>query len=178
MEELWKPISGFKYYSVSSYGRVKRLPHKIRNSCTGFRMLDELIMKPYIDFDGYEIIGLMRNSGDAHTKGYRVHRLVASAFLPNPQNLPEVNHKDGNKRNNNVENLEWTTHAENVKHAKEFGLREYKGLKICCCETGQVFKSIAEAARYYNVSSDVISLLVHKSTKQSKKLPNKHFEFI
>lgn len=71
--------------------------------------------------NGYKFVCLRK---DGKNKNLLIHRLVAEAFIPNPKNLPCVNHKDGNKQNNNVENLEWCTQGENLKHAVEIGLIE------------------------------------------------------
>ena len=73
----------------------------------------EKIIKPTPDKDGYEIVSLWKNN---KRKSFRVHRMVAELYLPNPHNKPQVNHKDGNKTNNKLENLEWATASENNKH--------------------------------------------------------------
>lgn len=73
-----------------------------------------MIMKQHSSKDGYKNIGLILNG---KTSDHRVHRIVASAFVPNPDNKPFINHKDGNKSNNNYDNLEWCTQKENVKHS-------------------------------------------------------------
>ena len=100
--EIWKDIEGFEgKYQVSSWGRV-------RNAIT------ECIIKPYRNHKGYLKIGLTK--GDKCVK-FRLHRLVAKAFIPNPDNLPQVNHKDGNKANNSFTNLEWVTNIDNAQHA-------------------------------------------------------------
>lgn len=101
--EIWKDIEGFEgRYQISTWGRV-------RNAIT------MCIIKPYSNKKGYLKVGLMK--GDKSIK-FRVNRLVAQAFIPNPYNLPQVNHKDGNKVNNSFTNLEWTTNAINQEHAR------------------------------------------------------------
>ena len=105
--EQWKDIDGFEgLYKVSSHGSVKRLGRNERK------------LKPRM-CKGYETVCLCKN-GIRHNR--RLNRLVAIAFIPNPENKPEVNHKDGNKRNNTVSNLEWCTASENQRHARSTGL--------------------------------------------------------
>lgn len=101
--EMWKDIEGFEgRYQISSWGRV--------------RNKDGMILKPYTNNKGYVKISLQE--GRRAIKK-RIHRLVAQAFIPNPYNLPQVNHKDGNKQNNSYTNLEWVTNSENLRHARE-----------------------------------------------------------
>ena len=105
MEEILKPIENFDGYFISNLGNVysdKRHPRRR--------------LRTWIDSKGnYENIHLINNNGEKKT--FLVHRLVAIAFIPNPDNLPEVNHKDKNKQNNNVTNLEWCTRKENLEHS-------------------------------------------------------------
>ena len=101
--EIWKDISGFNgKYQVSSWG-------KIRNAETG------KVLKPYENSKGYLKVGLSKGK---KSEKKRVNRLVAMAFIENPNDLPQVNHKDGNKKNNSVSNLEWVTDSRNKEHAK------------------------------------------------------------
>lgn len=101
MKEIWADIEGYDgKYQVSSWGRVR-----------GARG----IMKPYENHKGYLKIGLIK---DGVREKHRVNRLVAKAFIPNLRNYPEVNHKDGNKKNNSVTNLEWVTGKQNREHDK------------------------------------------------------------
>lgn len=119
--EIWKPIKGYEgLYEVSNLGRVKSLP---RRGTYGI----EHILKPSPNKKGYPQVQLCKNSEYCPK---RVHRLVAENFIPNPDNLPQVNHIDGNKLNNNVENLEWCTNEYNYKHSIKMGLRKnaYKNL--------------------------------------------------
>ena len=118
MSEVWKPIKGYEgIYEVSSYGRVRSLEHKARHkSRTGneFQVTYKgRIRKLYTNEEGRKFLVVKRNGKNASLK---VHRLVAKAFIPNPDNLPFVNHKDENPSNNHVENLEWCTHEYNVRY--------------------------------------------------------------
>lgn len=98
--ELWKPVIGFEeYYEVSNTGRIRQAKSHKAVKCTP-------------DFSGYPKVGLYV---DGKTHSYAVHRLAAIAFIPNPDNKPQVHHKDNNKTNNHVENLQWCTPAEHGK---------------------------------------------------------------
>lgn len=107
MEEIWKEIKGHNNYQISNLGRIKSLNYK--------RSQKERILKPSIFNNGYYMITL-------NGKKKLIHRLVAETFIPNPENKPVVNHKDNNKLNNNVENLEWCSHKENTIHAVKIGV--------------------------------------------------------
>lgn len=108
MEEIWKEIPGYeKKYKVSNLGNVYSNKHK-------------RILKPYKVRKGYLRVDLFDSK--FVRKHQKVHRLVAMAFIPNPDNKPQINHIDGNSANNCVTNLEWCTNDENQKHAQK--LRE------------------------------------------------------
>ena len=109
MQEIWKDIKGYKgIYQVSNLGNVKSLPRKTNN-----QYYKGLYLKQYI-YKGYLRLQLTKHS---KSKWFLVHRLVAEAFIPNPKNKPQVNHIDGNKLNNKVDNLEWVTPSENQIHS-------------------------------------------------------------
>lgn len=114
MEESFRSIKDFPTYMISNHGRViNNKTNRVLKSCIG----------KY----GYSQISLNKNN-----KGYSqyLHRLVAEAFIPNPENKPEVNHKDGNKLNNNDWNLEWSTRKDNIKHFwKEYSHKRQKRIK-------------------------------------------------
>lgn len=103
--EIWKPIKGYENYSVSSLGNFK-------NS-------DGRLLKKNLTQKGYYHITLCKNR---IPKTFKAHRLVAASFLDNPLNKETVNHKNGIKTDNNISNLEWNTHTENVRHAVKTGL--------------------------------------------------------
>ena len=104
--EIWKDIKDYEgLYQISNYGRVKSLPRMMKK-----RKCEEIIKTPSVLPKGYLKVSLCKNG---EIKYYFIHRLVAEMFIPNPNNLPCVNHKDCNTSNNNVNNLEWVTHKEN-----------------------------------------------------------------
>ncbi len=120
-EEVWRTIRGFRNrYEVSSHGRVRSLRRvvlvKTRSGKFGKRVIRARVLKLVSD-GPYLCVSLYKNG---FTKA-AVHRLVAEAFIPNPDNKPEVNHKDNDGTNNHVDNLEWVTPKENAEHAISIG---------------------------------------------------------
>ena len=120
MIEIWKDIKGYEgLYQVSNLGRVKRLEHKRydRN-----QILKERIIKTTYPKNGwYPYLSLCRNG---IYKNHNIHRLVAEAFIPNPNKYPIINHIDGNKQNNSLDNLEWCTFSHNNREACRLGLNK------------------------------------------------------
>lgn len=116
--EEWRPVPGYEgMHEVSNFGRVKSLSFEVIGRGGKPRRKKELILKPGIlgrFYHGVKLSGMHRL--------LLVHRLVAQAFIPNPENKPYVNHIDGHKTNNHVSNLEWVTPAENNSHALKSGL--------------------------------------------------------
>jgi len=164
--EIWKDIVGYEgLYQVSSLGRVKSLLKSVRyEHCKTkeehFKINKEIIKKPST-CKGYTSISL---SKDNKTSTKRMCRLVAIAFIPNPENKPQVNHIDGNKENDNVENLEWNTCGENVNHAiknklivHKKGSDWYKSRKVKCLISGNIFDTINDFAKYKNIDASNIS---------------------
>ena len=122
MEEIWKDISGYeRYYQVSNLGRVRSLNRVVNNPHVGnIKLIGKIKLCPQNSF-GYPIVLLHRNGKQSIKK---VHRLVAQAFIQNIDNKPYINHIDGDKANNKVDNLEWRTAKENVIHAISKGLTD------------------------------------------------------
>lgn len=145
MKEIWKDIVGYeRLYQISNLGRVKSLNYNGTKK--------EKVLKPTLNDNGYYVVYLYKNK---RRKTIRVHRLVAETFISNSKNKPQVNHKDGNKQNNGVENLEWCTNQDNVRHAVKNGLCKY--LKpVVCIENNEEYPSIIEAERKTNIPNSNI----------------------
>ena len=121
--EIWKQVDGYEgMYEVSNYGEVK----SVSRYTTGnrHRKLKEKMLKKHENSFGYWLVALCKNG---KAKDFRVHRLVAEAFIPKVFGKPFINHKDGNPKNNNVDNFEWCTQKENIQHAYKTGLVKRHG---------------------------------------------------
>lgn len=123
MGEIWKPVAGFDgKYEVSNCGRVRSIDHGVQ-SLGGWRTVKGRVLKQRVEHGYCRVQLSIDKSSHPHKQ---VHRLVAEAFVPNPENKPEVNHIDGCKTNNCSDNLEWVTSSENSIHALENGLQSHK----------------------------------------------------
>lgn len=117
--EVWKPIQGFEgFYEISNLGKVKSLERLVHKSNGRHAIFKPNLLKPTIGA-GYLRVVLSR---EGFKRTLSIHRLIAMAFIPNPGNKPEVNHKNGVKTDNRIENLEWCTISENISHAFKLGL--------------------------------------------------------
>lgn len=178
MDEIWRDIEGYEgKYQVSNLGRIKSLKNR-----HGYR---EKILKQLLTHHGYKQVMFCDKNNGKKDKRYMVHRLVAEAFIPNPENYPIINHKDENRTNNRVDNLEWCTYKYNSNYGncREKISKSHKGEKnpmygrtgdknpmygknggkhqrakgVKCLTTGEVFASISEATNKYNVCGSQIS---------------------
>ena len=122
MKEVWKDIKGYEgFYQISNFGNVRSL--KKWSGIYKVYVDREKILKTTKFSNGYCFVSLK-------SKKYTVHRLVAEAFLENPNNYPIINHKDGNKQNNKIDNLEWCTYKHNIKEAQRIGLYDKRNKNI------------------------------------------------
>lgn len=126
--EIWKPITGYEgYYEVSSHGRVRSVPRlyskRVRGGILASRLVGGQVLKPSRN-GKYLTVSLHGQNG---RKTHAVHKLVALEFVPNPDHLPQVNHKDEDKWNNRVDNLEWCTSSYNTTYGT---IRERKSIKL------------------------------------------------
>lgn len=173
--ETWRDIKGYEgYYQVSNLGNIKTLDREVYDSKRHlFRFYKEKVMKTALCRKGYKRIQF--KVGGVY-KSYAVHRLVAEAFIPNPFNLPEVNHKDSNRENNAEHNLEWLTHSENQKHSYRQGKRNHKGenhpqAKLALASVLEIRERYSSGlftmpflASEYGVSAYAINNIVHYRT--------------
>ncbi len=144
----WKKVNGYANYSVSTTGQV-------RNDKTG------KVLSPALDSNGYYFVILCKDGKKWH--GY-IHKLVATAFIPNPRNLREIHHRDENKRNNHKDNLRWCTHTENMNYSRRRGSTTAKKAVICV-ETGEVYSSVEEASKATMRSPTALRKCLNKQTR-------------
>lgn len=173
MEEIWKDVIGYENkYEVSNLGRVRSCP---RNT-SGYGRADYLIMKQSKDKGGYMTIGLRLNGKKSR---FRVHRLVASSFIPNPEGKEFVNHIDGVKDNNILSNLEWATASENTRHAVEAGLinSNFDKYKYNFVDDYSNGISIRKICKKYNVSHDYVSVYLKEQGVEVTRYPLRYKEY-
>lgn len=151
MEE-WKDIKGYEgLYQISNKGNVKSLPKKKGNG-TGYTT-DIKVLKPSINRYGYCVVNLSKNCELTYKQ---IHRLVAEAFIPNAEHKEQVNHINGIKTDNRVENLEWCTNGENQTHRHKVLKQESYGKPIICVENNKEYPSASVAGRSEKIDSSSI----------------------
>lgn len=183
MIEIWKDVAGYEnYYQVSNLGNIKSKDRLIEvddyinhhATCRGFSyVMPGKIMKQRITQFGYKAVSLVNAEGKQ--KGFMVHRLVAEAFLPNPNNFPFINHKDENKQNNFVDNLEWCTAEYNINYGtyleRRSNTQRYTNknmrsvIAVDANDNVLQFISIRDAARILNIYQSNIQYALKKGTK-------------
>ena len=182
MEEIWKDIiivkngESFNFtgkYQVSNYGNVRSLRYRGQNG-----LVKKL--KPGHDGRGYPYVVL--TSDDGSQDNFKIHRLVATMFIPNPDNLPIVNHKDEDKCNNNVDNLEWCTEEYNLEYGtararqsqskrdggKLAGANNPRARKVICLETMEIFGTIRDAKAWCGGKGNILGCCQGKTRYAGK----------
>ena len=141
--EIWKDCKGYEgKYQVSNQGRI-------------WSVKSQKYLKPWLNSSGYWAVQLMAPNGKR--KGELVHRLVALAFIDNPNNLPQVNHKDENKQNCNVDNLEWCDTKYNLNYGtRNLRASQSNSIQVYCVELDRVFNSITEAQEILHINKQNI----------------------
>lgn len=172
MTEIWKDIVGYEgLYQVSNLGRVKSLPKTDRFG----RLYPEKMKAQVNNGSGYLVVNLKHNGKQQMRT---VHRLVAEAFIDNPLNCSDINHMDGNKQNNKVDNLEFCTRSFNMLHAVKLGLHtDFGKRKVLCVETGIVFDSIKSAEQWVGVKGSRISN-VCQAKRGAKTCGGYHWRYV
>lgn len=144
--EIYRDVKGYEeFYQVSNYGNVKSLRNNKLLRQTNHR-------------GGYKLVSV---SVDGMHKELTVHRLVAQAFIPNPNNYRDVNHKDGDKANNHVDNLEWVTHSENIKHSYITLNQRRNDVAVVCIETGIKYPSCKVASELTGINKGSINHVIN-----------------
>ena len=173
MTEIWLPIEGYEnLYEVSNLGRVRSLERTVIRKNGVKLKVSGKILKPRVN-KGYLFVTLCKNGIG---RNCYLHRLVSTAFIPNPNNLPQVNHLSEDKLNNSVENLEWCSAKENINYGTRNKRSSEKLQKpVLCVELNQIFPSLTDAAKHCNVTLSNLSWVL---TGRSKTAGGYHFEYL
>lgn len=173
MNDQWRAIDGYKNYEISNVGDVRSKDKIIVTINLTSYIKKGRQLKPKKHKDGYQFVQLSSNK---KCSNLYIHRLVAQAFIPNPENKPMVNHIDGDKRNNTIKNLEWATSKENAVHAyKNNLLYKIEDLKpsskaVINTETNTCYPTIKEAANALNRNYTVVREMLKGRRKKTVPL--------
>lgn len=181
MIEEWKDIKGYEgHYQVSNMGRIKSLPRTVQWTVKeGQQTRRGFMLKPSTDKGGYKVVTLTLRR---KRNNFTVHRLVGKTFIPNPENKPEINHKDGDPGNNKLSNLEWVTSQENSQHSWDFlGRVNPRNIPIRCVthdfETISIREMGRELARKGLANEQSHRTLSYHQNKGREKFKYKGMEF-
>lgn len=194
--EIWKDIQGYEgLYQVSNLGRVKSLGRFIDRLVTGNYWQEERILKPNKTKHGYLMVALRKNNKPNY---FKVHRLVAITFIPNPENKPQIDHINAIKTDNTVNNLRWVTAKENIRNPlnmvhltgknhpmfgkkrseetknKMRGKNNPRAHKVRNLETKEIFDTVTDAEKKYNLSRGCIAYAI----KHNGRSAGYHWEYL
>lgn len=162
--EEWRDIDGFTDYQASSFGNIRSKDREVSQKGhvgSYTRKMKGKVIKPSILNSGYAVVWIRVNG---KTKAVTVHRLVAKAFLG--ESFLDVNHKDGNRLNNRIENLEYMTRSKNIEHSyRQLGHKSVQRKRVVCVETGEVFDSIKKASEAKGINRVSIGHVLAGRTK-------------
>lgn len=163
--EVWKPHPEFQFVEVSTLGNVRTFDREVTTN-SGVRLVNGRVLKPFYNKDGY-LLTKITVDGKRITKG--IHRLVAETFIPNPENLSQVNHKDCNRDNNNTSNLEWVTSEYNIKYRESHGKALNHPVFAINLSTLKIsrFSSQSEAGRILGVHKQAVNMVVKGRYKKA-----------
>lgn len=173
--EIWKDVARFEgLYQVSNFGNVRSVTRFITRSDRKTYLKKGKQLKSFVTNKGYEYVMLNDFNSKQHLK--TVHRLVAQAFIPNPDNLPVVNHKDENKLNNAASNLEWCTHAYNNVYngvnrrvsSKLKGRQAHNAVRVIDESTGAVYTSKQQCAKACKLRWNVLNGMIDGTIREFK----------
>lgn len=180
--EIWKPVEGYEgLYKVSNLGRIKHLKRVKRNNQDTFADKEFILSTTLAR--GYPQVQLVNESGIR--RFVKVHRIVATAFIENPNKFPCVNHKDENKENNNVENLEWCDRSYNNTYnnrATKVGIKNRKAIDVYSVEKGivtfiETIPRVTDIKLKYHVSNHILYKYVNTDRVYRQRATNKCFIF-
>ena len=164
MDEIWKDIPYWYGHQVSNKGRVRSVDREVNHNCGGIAIKKGKLLKPFLNRRGYYEIVTSIDNIKTH---FTIHRLVATCFIPNPNNYEYVNHKDENKLNNNVENLEWCDHIYNCNYGTAIERSRIHRTNIIVRIVNNnktIFKSSEIAAKWFNLHIATIRTRVRKGS--------------
>lgn len=167
----YKDVVGYEgKYMVSSIGEIISIVRQTEAKGKGKRILNKTVLKLRLNRCGYYYVNLYKNH---KRKTFTVHRLVATAFIANPENKSQINHIDGNKQNNCINNLEWCNQSENEQHKRNVLNKAVRAVK--CLEENKIFNSIANASREMKIPASNIIFACQGKYKQAGGY---HWEYV
>lgn len=170
LDEIWKDVIGYEgCYQVSNLGGLKSISRKVKGRVGNIVIKKEKVMKQPLSSGAYVRVSLCKNGS---VKSFSLHRLIAEAFILNPENKPQVNHINGVKSDNRLDNLEWSTVSDNSKHAIGLGLITMSHIKkkVINTQSGRIYSSATEANNETNYSISYLCAMLGGIKKNKTNL--------